>query len=120
MTVLVCGGRDFVDKLALFAVLDTLHEKTPITRLVHGAATGADSLGAAWALVHRVKAAAYKPQWEAFGKSAGVRRNQEMIDVEPIDLVVACPGGRGTADMLRRAKAREIPVMMVESMEEKQ
>jgi hypothetical protein len=113
MTVLVCGGRDFADKDALYDVLNEIHAERPITRLVHGAARGADSLGALWALFNKVFSAGYPAQWQKHGKAAGVIRNQEMLDNENIDLVVACPGGKGTADMVRRATALRIPVRQI-------
>lgn len=113
MVVLVCGGRDYEDKDAVFAALDAIHAATPITRLVHGGARGADSLGALWALANGVFAAGYPAQWAQHGKAAGVIRNQQMLDSEPVELVVACPGGRGTADMVRRAKGRGVRVMTV-------
>lgn len=52
--------------------------------------------------------------WKTHGKRAGSIRNQKMIDDYHPQLVVAFPGGAGTADMVRRARAagievREIP-----------
>jgi predicted Rossmann-fold nucleotide-binding protein len=41
-------------------------------------------------------------------------RNQRMIDEGKPDLVVAFPGGSGTADMVRRAKRASIEVMEVD------
>ena len=38
-----------------------------------------------------------------FGRSAGAIRNRDMLDTGKPDLVVAFSGGRGTADMVRRA-----------------
>lgn len=40
-----------------------------------------------------------------------------MLDEEHIDLVVAFPGGRGTADMVRRARLNNIEVIEVEDNE---
>ena len=37
-----------------------------------------------------------------------------------IPLVIAFPGGRGTADMVRRAKAAGIPVREIDAAQEKQ
>jgi hypothetical protein len=48
------------------------------------------------------------------GKAAGSIRNQRMLDAEKhIDVVVAFPGGRGTADMVRRARAAGIHVLEI-------
>lgn len=48
------------------------------------------------------------------GKAAGPIRNQHMIDTAKPDLVVSFPGGAGTADMVRRAKAAGVRVIEVE------
>lgn len=47
--------------------------------------------------------------WGRYGKAAGPIRNQEMLE-SGIDLVIALPGGRGTADMVRRAEGAGVPV----------
>ena len=43
--------------------------------------------------------------------SAGPIRNQEMLDKENPDIVVAFPGGRGTQDMTSRAQNKNIKVV---------
>lgn len=52
------------------------------------------------------------PRSATNGKAAGPIRNQRMLDEGKPDLVVAFPGGRGTADMVRRAKAAGVPVRL--------
>jgi hypothetical protein len=37
-----------------------------------------------------------------------------MLDENPVDLVIAFPGGAGTADMIRRAEAAGIEVRRIE------
>lgn len=49
----------------------------------------------------------------SLGKKAGPLRNQRMIDMKP-DKLLRFPGGRGTADCERRARAAGIEVVMVE------
>jgi hypothetical protein len=51
-------------------------------------------------------------EWDMYGPSAGPRRNARMVEWKP-DVVIAFPGNRGTADMVRQAKAAEIPVHKV-------
>ena len=108
MRVLVCGGRDYAKADYVSRVLDGLS----VTTLVHGGARGADILAGHWALRHGVNTEVFYADW-ARGKRAGPERNQRMLDSKP-DLVVAFPGGRGTADMVRRAKAAGIEVIEVE------
>lgn len=96
--VLVCGGRDYADREHVFAVLDWLDSRSPITRLVHGGARGADRLAAEWAHSKLIPVQAYPGDWSQ-GRSAGPRRNEQMLaDAKP-NVVVAFPGGKGTAHM---------------------
>lgn len=113
--VLVCGGRDYADRAKVFATLDRLHARMPISVLIHGAARGADSLGAAWgeAVLGKDNVKPFPADWTRYGKRAGPLRNQQMIDEGKPDFVVAFPGDTGTADMVRRAKAAGIRGMMV-------
>lgn len=49
--------------------------------------------------------------WSKYGKAAGPMRNQKMLDEYKPDLVVALPGGRGTADMVSRARVAGVEVI---------
>ncbi len=106
MKVLVCGGRDFENATLLFSTL----EKIGITHLLHGGATGADALAQYWATIHKVPVTQFVADWRKYGKAAGPTRNAEMLAQGKPDMVVAFPGGKGTADMVRRAKAKGVPV----------
>ncbi len=110
MRVLVCGGRDFANAYLLNEWLDATHADTPISLLIHGAAPGADSLAAAWARDNGVESLACPADWTKHGRAAGPIRNQQMLDVHKPDRVIAFKGGRGTADMMRRAQAAGVPV----------
>jgi YspA, cpYpsA-related SLOG family len=112
MKIVVCGGRTYGNRERVFAVLDGIHAETPVTVLMHGNARGADNLADDWA-AGKCETKTFHPLWEVHGKSAGPKRNQEMVDERP-DLVVAFPGSRGTADMVRRAKAAGIPVRIID------
>lgn len=105
MIVLVCGGRDYVDRHRVFLALDHLHEHHPISRIVHGAARGADSLADQWALARNVPITRCRADWEGLGKRAGIVRNQSMLTEHRPGYVVAFPGGIGTADMMWRARS---------------
>jgi len=51
--------------------------------------------------------------WAGLGRKAGPIRNQEMLDQGRPNMVVAFPGGRGTADMVRRARGAGVEVIEV-------
>lgn len=110
MIVIVCGGRNYEDRDLVYIVLDRIHKETPITRIVHGGATGADYLGACWADSRGVPSGSYRARWDLHGRAAGPLRNQRMLDEAKPELVVAFPGGRGTADMVDRARRARVVV----------
>lgn len=116
MRVLVCGGRAFNDWTVVNDVLDGIQRVTPITCIIHGAATGADDLAERWARsegIGRHRFPVLPAQWDKHGKAAGPMRNQAMLEKGKPDLVVAFPGGSGTADMVRRAKGAGVKVIEV-------
>ena len=110
MRVLVCGGRDYAD----YAYVEENLNDLPLGNssvIIHGGAQGADRLAERWAFAHGVDSERFSADWEKHGKAAGPIRNQRMIDEGQPDLVVAFPGGKGTADMIRRARAAGVDVV---------
>jgi predicted Rossmann-fold nucleotide-binding protein len=110
LRIIVCGGRNYRDKSKVFAALDRLHAACGIDCVIQGGADGADDLALQWAAGRGVCCVAVMAQWDKHGRVAGPLRNQEMIDRGRPDGVVVVPGGRGTADMVRRAEAAGLTV----------
>lgn len=109
MRVLVCGGRNYHNRAALRAYLSNLGPQK-VSLIITGAAPGADKLATEWAAECGIQFREFPANWKAHGRAAGPIRNQRMLDEGRPDLVVAFPGGRGTADMIRRAKAAGVMV----------
>lgn len=125
LTVLVCGGRDFTNSTLLYETLDHLHRLSGIARIVEGGQRtlergkivgGADYFATCWALSRRVPSTIMQAEWTKYGPAAGPIRNQRMLDETHPDLVVAFPGGRGTADMVAKAKAAGVEVREVAAL----
>jgi hypothetical protein len=117
MIVLVCGGRHYADRVRVFAVLDAAHAMHGFTLLVHGAATGADTLADAWAKARGVPRKPYpvtRAEWKRLGLRAGPIRNAAMLAKEKPQLGIAFPGGSGTADMVEKLEAAGVEVINVE------
>lgn len=110
MKVLVTGGRDYQDGARLSAELHAINRVTTITMMIDGAARGADQLAHVWACMNDIESVRYPADWAAFGKMAGSIRNQQMLDEEHPDIVVAFPGNDGTRDMVMRAVQAGIEV----------
>jgi hypothetical protein len=107
MKVIVCGGRDYAHDDHVHMVLDQIHDHEPITLLIEGGATGADAAARAWASKRGVPRVTEEADWARYGRKAGPMRNERMLGRYRPEVVVAFPGGRGTADMVTRAKAMQ-------------
>lgn len=124
MRVVVTGGRSYSDTKRVFAVLDELHARRPITALIEGGASGLDVRAKAWARQRGVLPVPFPAPWTdighpgavvryrrdgtAYDAAAGGRRNQQMIDEGRPDFGLVFPGGTGTADMRARLVAAQI------------
>ena len=114
---LVCGGRDFNDYARMEEVLDKIIGNNPFW-LVHGAARGADKLSGEYARTRDCKGVfEYPADWDTHGKAAGHIRNKEMLLNERPDLVIAFPGGVGTANMISLAKKHNYEVLEVPNID---
>lgn len=114
MKVIVCGGRLFADRAGLFNYLDHLHRLRRIGELAEGCASGADRFAGEWARFRGVRLCLYPANWREYGKAAGVLRNERMLNQFKPQLVVAFPGGNGTADMVWRAERAGIPTLLAD------
>lgn len=110
--ILVCGGRDFVDRKWLFEALDAEAKRAPITFVIHGCASGADAMAGEWATSRGIESEKYVAAWKSRGAAAGPERNARMLAAGRPDTVIAFPGGRGTADMVRRASTAGVPIVL--------
>lgn len=110
--IIVCGTRTFNDYSRLCKELDAIISNPANTEIVSGRARGADLLGERYAKEHNIPLALFPANWNLYGKSAGYRRNAEMLKyaTEQTPIVVAFWDGqsRGTQNMIdtsRKAKA---------------
>ncbi len=111
MRVLVCGGRDFNDIKLLWATLNEIN----ITVLIQGGARGADEHAKHYAQDTVIPFEEYPADWNKHGRKAGYIRNKQMLDEGKPDLVVAFPGGKGTAMMVKLAKEAGVKTIEIGS-----
>lgn len=113
MRVLVCGGRHYEDSKQMNSVLDKLHSESPIALIIHGSSRGADSLADLWAFHRGIPRQNYPADWKRWGRVAGIIRNRQMLNEGNPCLVVAFPGGKGTANMIQLANESGVPVIKI-------
>ena len=111
MRAIICGGRDYWLTDEDLAYLDGLG----LVEVVVGGASGADQDGAEWAREKGIPVRVFHAWWHDEGRAAGPKRNQRMADYlvnkRGAVAVIAFPGGKGTADMRRKATGMGIEVM---------
>lgn len=102
------GGLEFNDHRLIWDVLDKVHAKHPDMVLLHGGSPkGAELIAAKWANNRRVPQVAFKPDWTKHAKAAPFKRNDQMLDVLPIGVIVF--PGTGIQDNLAD-KARKLGI----------
>lgn len=108
--VLIAGCRSFEDysvaKKYIDMCLKNIRKEYKII-IISGGAKGADKLGERYAHENRMKCIYYYPDWERYGKSAGPRRNSEMV--KKADYVICfwdgkSRGTRSTIDFTKQMK----------------
>lgn len=112
---IVTGGRDYADERRVKQVLGWhQYQALPHGRfgILHGGATGADTLAHNWALRIGAPCVSMPADWGRLGRRAGPIRNGQLLGLFGLQpyLVIAFPGGKGTADMVGQATALNIPV----------
>jgi hypothetical protein len=111
MRVLICGGRGFNDVEFLNKELDRLHGEYNFETVIHGAQIGADLLAGQWAADRGIAVEWYRAEWKKYLKAAGPLRNARMLAEGRPRLVIAFAGGKGTKDMVEKARAAGLEVI---------
>ena len=112
--VAVSGGTDFSDHRLIWAKLDQVHAKHPDMVLLHsGSPKGAELIASRWADHHTVPQVAFRPDWTKHGKAAPFKRNDAMLDVLPVGVLVF-PGTGIQENLADKARKLGIPVMKME------
>ena len=104
------GGVDFNDHKVIWDRLDKVRAKHPDMVLLHGGSPkGAERIAARWADHRKVPQIAFKPDWARYAKAAPFKRNDQILNVLPIGVIVF-PGSGISANLADKAKKLGIPV----------
>ena len=110
--VAITGGKDVTDPGAVFARLDKVRAKYADIVLVHGGGPGVEKIAARWAEQNAVHQIVCKPDWNAHGRAAPFRRNDDLLNLLPKG-VIAFPGSGITENLVDKARQLGIPVQRV-------
>lgn len=104
------GGLDYMDHRAVWDALDRVRTKHPDMVLVHGGSPkGAEKIAACWADNRDCQQIVFKPDWKRFGKAAPFKRNDAVLEILPIGIVVF-PGSGITDNLADKARQVGIPL----------
>ena len=107
--VAVTGSKPVDDADRICNALDQVRTKYPDMVLVHGGGPGAEKIAARWAESRGVHQVVCKPDWNAHGRAAPFRRNDELLRLLPKG-VIAFPGSGITDNLVDKATQLGIPV----------
>ena len=108
--IAITGGKAVTDGGAVFRSLEKVRAKYNDMVLVHGGGPGVEKIAAQWAERNGVHQVVCKPDWNAHGRAAPFRRNDELLNLLPKG-VIAFPGSEITGNLIDKAKSMGIPVM---------
>ena len=109
MRVAVIGSRGFND---YDKVIKTL-SKIKITEIVSGGAIGADKLGERYAIENGIPTKIFLPEWEKYGKSAGFKRNTQIIEEAEFIVAFWDMESNGTRDSIQKAEKQGKKVLII-------
>jgi YspA, cpYpsA-related SLOG family len=108
--VALTGGTAFNDHNLIWAKLDQVQVRHPDMVLLHGGSDrGAELIAAKWAETRKVPQIAFKPDWNRHAKAAPFKRNDAMLEVLPIGVIVL-PGTGIQDNLADKARKLGIPV----------
>ena len=109
--VAFAGGYECNDHGAIWAALDRVHAKHPGMVLLHGGSPkGAERIAACWADTRKVPQVAFKPDFVRHKNAAPFKRNDQLLDVLPIGVVVF-PGSGISDNLADKARKLGIPLL---------
>ena len=118
MKLMICGSRSLdTAKVIPFAL--SWFEIFPyrITEIVQGEARGIDTLAKNYAISKNIPTKGFPAEWDKYGKSAGYRRNVEMVDYADEVLAIWDGKSKGTRHSIdiTREKGKPLYTLKIQS-----
>ena len=117
MNVIVAGGRDFSDWKMLYQVMDAQRSLARLDKekivVLSSTERGAAKLGESWAKKRKLKIKKYLADWDKYGKSAGYRRNAEMVKDADYSIVFWDGKAKYIGRLIDLLEDREVGLTMI-------
>lgn len=113
MRVIIAGSREFKDYNKLREECNKILEGLTDIEIVSGNANGADKLGEVYAKEQGYSIKQFLPNWDDYGKKAGIIRNEEMANYAD-HLIVFWNGiSKGTKHMIDVAEKKCLGINVI-------
>ena len=110
MIVAIVGSRDYPNLDCVDQYMQWCLDEFPDVEFVSGGARGVDRRCAEVGKQLGLKVTEFIPEWNKYGRSAGFRRNAQIVDYCDRLTAFWSGGSRGTQDSIHRAKKSGKPV----------
>ena len=112
MKLAIVGSRTFHDYEILKRNIISVISINKISEIISGGAIGADTLAERFADEYHIKKTIIKPEWNKYGRGAGLIRNTEIV--KQSDFVFAFyKKSKGTKDTIEKALKSNTPLFIV-------
>ena len=108
MKTIIAGSRNITNYENLVTSLQQVDFK--ISEVVSGGARGVDQMGELYAKENQIPVKQFKPEWDRFGKRAGILRNIDMGDYAEALVALWDGKSRGTQHMIEYAKKKGLKI----------
>lgn len=81
--------------------------------IISGGAKGIDALAEAYADAHKISKLILRPRYARYGKGAPLRRNEEMVDLADMVLIIWDGRSKGTQYTMRDAEKKGKPISLI-------
>lgn len=107
MKILIAGSRN----IEAFDLSPYIPKET--TLIISGGAKGIDKIAEEYADKHKISKLILLPQYNLYGKSAPIKRNEMMVDIADTVIVVWNGKSRGTKSTLQYSKKKNKNVILI-------
>ena len=107
MKLMIAGSRSITE----FDLTPYIPADTEL--IISGGAIGVDTIAEHYADEHRISKLIVYPRYEQFGRSAPIRRNEQMVNFADRVLVIWDGKSRGSAHTINYAKKKEKPLQII-------
>lgn len=118
MKVGIVGSREWENWANFYFIIEEINKQLNITEVHSGGAKGTDGMAKRWAIQKGIKYVEWPADWKRWGKAAGPKRNEQIVDA--VEYLIAFPKlevdgtySKGTASSIKNAEMKGKPITII-------